>query len=427
MANVKRFVYIGGDSSTKWTSAKQTEYKDAIVFIDDRKTIWTHEQEFGIPEDEWKSIKNTYWFNSISKKGGTSYSAVAGSTNIVFDTNTGNKYLKLTVDSHGVTYELDVVTRIPTSGTAADEQIPTVAAVKSHVSTEVNKVSVTIDTNSDPYLEVTKSNRKFTVKAKAIDIQNATEESTGLADAYDVKDYVDSSIRAVENNLTGALHYLGISTTDPKITITIGGQVIESSTLKKGDVISYHNKEYVNEQDGINALRELGDEGSYAVKGSIKNADIASDAAIDQSKISGLVGELRDLRKHLGMAKTTINTKETGHVRVALESDNPNVYTISENDIASASDLSTLSTKHDELSGLVDLVELELADSITTVNGDGDYITTTKVGKTVTINPQVLTDLNIEPTAGKRLVNANAVINYVNLVPTTASDMWEEL
>ena len=32
----------------------------------------------------------------------------------------------------------------------------------------------------------------------------------------------------------------------------------------------------------------FGDEGSYAVKGSIKNADIASDAAIDQSKISGL-------------------------------------------------------------------------------------------------------------------------------------------
>lgn len=425
MANVKRFVYISGDSSTKWTTEKQKEYENAIVFIEDKKTIWTHEQEFGIPDDEWTSIKNSYWFNSILKKGGTSYSAASGSTAIAFDTNTGNKYLKLTVDANGVKYELDVATSIPTSGTAADEQIPTVVAVKSHVSTEVNKVSVAVDTNSDPYLEVTKSNRKFTVKAKLGNIQNATEESTGLADAYDVKDYVDSSIRAVENNLTGALHYLGVSTTDPTTTITIGGQVIESSTLKKGDVVSYHNKEYVNEQDGRNALRELGDEGSYAVKGSIKDADIASDAAIDQSKISGLVGELRDLREHLGMAKTTINTKETGHVRVALESSNPNVYTISENDIASASDLSTLNTKHDELSGRVDLVELELADAIEAVNGDGDYITTTRSGKTVTINPQVTTDINTQ--AGKYLVDADTVKNYVNLVPTTASDMWEEL
>lgn len=425
MANVKRFVYISGDSTTKWTSAKQTEYKDAIVFIEDKKTIWTHEQEFGIPEDEWTSIKNSYWFNSILKKGGTSYSAASGSTAIAFDTNTGNKYLKLTVDANGVKYELDVATSIPASGTTADEKIPTIAAVKSHVATEVNKVSVEVDSTSSPYLEVTGSNRKFKLKAHLGGIQNASEEATGIADAYDVKNYVDRAINTLENSLTGALHYLGVSTTDPKSTITIGGQVIAESKLKKGDVISYNNKEYVNELDGSSSLRELGDEGSFAVKGSIKDADIASDAAISLAKIKDLPGILDRISEQADKAKTTINTKETGHVRVALSSSNPNVYTISENDIASATDLSALDTKHNQLSEKVDQLEQDIESDATTVNGDGTYITTNQVGKTVTINPQVTTDINTQ--AGKYLVDADTVKNYVNLVPTAAADMWEEL
>ena len=57
----------------------------------------------------------------------------------------------------------------------------------------------------------------------------------------------------------------------------------------KGDVVTYNAKEYV--YDG-SAWRELGDETSYAVKGSIKDADIAADAAIAQSKIAGLTDAL---------------------------------------------------------------------------------------------------------------------------------------
>ena len=86
--------------------------------------------------------------------------------------------------------------------------------------------------------------------------------------------------------LSGAMHYVGESTTDPSTgTATVEGH----EDWVAGDVVVFEAKEYV--YDGEN-WRELGDESSYAIKGSIKNADIASDAAIDQSKIANLVTDL---------------------------------------------------------------------------------------------------------------------------------------
>lgn len=86
--------------------------------------------------------------------------------------------------------------------------------------------------------------------------------------------------------LSGAMHYVGESTTDPSTgTATVEGH----EDWVAGDVVTYNAKEYV--YDGEN-WRELGDESSYAIKGSIKNADIAADAAIDQSKIANLTTDL---------------------------------------------------------------------------------------------------------------------------------------
>ena len=81
--------------------------------------------------------------------------------------------------------------------------------------------------------------------------------------------------------LSGAMHYIGESTTDPATEVTVSGV----DEFAKGDVVTYNAKEYV--YDGA-TWRELGDESSFAVKGSIKDADIAADAAIAQSKIAGL-------------------------------------------------------------------------------------------------------------------------------------------
>lgn len=100
------------------------------------------------------------------------------------------------------------------------------------------------------------------------------------------KSAMDSAISTATAGLTGAMHFIGNSTTDPLTGPTIADH---TGTFKSGDVCTFELKEYV--YDGT-SWRELGDESSYAVKGSIKNADIATDAKIAQSKIDGLTTAL---------------------------------------------------------------------------------------------------------------------------------------
>ena len=123
------------------------------------------------------------------------------------------------------------------------------------------------------------------------------------------KKYVDTTIATATAGLSGAMHYVGESTTDPSTgTATVTGV----TKFNKGDVVTYQIKEYV--YDGT-TWREIGTEGSYAVKGSIKDADIANDAAIAQSKISGLTTKLESIDTTLGnkldsaTAATTYETK----------------------------------------------------------------------------------------------------------------------
>lgn len=107
--------------------------------------------------------------------------------------------------------------------------------------------------------------------------------NTDLVPNYLIKSYVDTAVEG----LTGAMHFIGEATVvinpgsnvDPRI----GGY--NFSQALPGDVILYDAKEYVWTGG---AWRLLGDEGSYAIKGSIKDADIAADAAIAQSKIANL-------------------------------------------------------------------------------------------------------------------------------------------
>lgn len=82
-------------------------------------------------------------------------------------------------------------------------------------------------------------------------------------------------------NISGAMHFKGIVTELPK-------------TGSPGDVVILGNKEYVYVDD-TKKWAELGDETIYAIKGQIKNSDIASDASIDQSKINGLTEVLKDV------------------------------------------------------------------------------------------------------------------------------------
>ena len=107
--------------------------------------------------------------------------------------------------------------------------------------------------------------------------------------AYDASSNKAATMADVNNavsGLSGAMHYVGESTTDPAGgTATVEGHEDWAS----GDVVTYKAKEYV--YDGKN-WRELGDESSFAVKGSIVDADIAAGANIAQSKIAGLEAAL---------------------------------------------------------------------------------------------------------------------------------------
>lgn len=107
--------------------------------------------------------------------------------------------------------------------------------------------------------------------------------------AYNASTNKAATMTDVQNavaGLSGAMHYVGESTTDPSTgTATVEGH----EDWVSGDVVTYQSKEYV--YDGEN-WRELGDESSYAIKGSIVDADIAPNANIAQSKIANLVTDL---------------------------------------------------------------------------------------------------------------------------------------
>lgn len=148
---------------------------------------------------------------------------------------------------------------------------------------------------------VSEEDGKITVTRRALMAEDIPEiaqsKVTGLTDAlagkqdslvfntaYDGSTNKVATMTDVTNavaGLSGAMHYIGESTTDPATEVTVSGV----DEFAKGDVVTYNAKEYVYDGD---TWRELGDESSFAVKGSIKDADIAADAAIAQSKIAGL-------------------------------------------------------------------------------------------------------------------------------------------
>lgn len=108
------------------------------------------------------------------------------------------------------------------------------------------------------------------------------QDTISFNTAYDAstnKAATMADITSAIGGLSGAMHFEGVKESLPSNT----------TGYASGDVIIVGNKEYVC--DG-SAWHELGDETIYAVKGSIVNADIAANAAIDQSKIAGLTTAL---------------------------------------------------------------------------------------------------------------------------------------
>lgn len=118
--------------------------------------------------------------------------------------------------------------------------------------------------------------------------------------------YVTDAVTSATAGLTGAMHFKGKVDALPAVTDYVAG-----------DVIIVGQKEYVLLDDkGTKSWSLLGDEGSYAVKGSIADADIATNAGIKQSKISGLTDAL-SAKLDSATAASTYVAKETGKSLIA--------------------------------------------------------------------------------------------------------------
>ena len=105
---------------------------------------------------------------------------------------------------------------------------------------------------------------------------------------------VISYVTTATAGLTGAMHYIGDATVaiEPNSHVDPQIQNYNFANVQTGDVILANNaQEFVWTGD---SWRLLGDEGSYAVKGSIVNSDISEDARISISKIADLQETLDD-------------------------------------------------------------------------------------------------------------------------------------
>ena len=112
---------------------------------------------------------------------------------------------------------------------------------------------------------------------------NDDEADSNIPNTGAIKKYVEKATAG----LTGAMHFIGESTVIIRPDSNINPQILgyDFRQAAAGDVILYDAKEFV--WNGM-VWKLLGDESSYAIKGSITNNDIADEANISINKIANL-------------------------------------------------------------------------------------------------------------------------------------------
>jgi hypothetical protein len=112
--------------------------------------------------------------------------------------------------------------------------------------------------------------------------------------------------------LTGAMHFVGTSTTDPKTGATVEGH----ATFKAGDVCLFGAKEYV--YNGTTWI-ELGDEGSHATRDYVDNSVQTAKEAVEgelTTAVSTLEGKIATAKSE---AITEAGTAADGKIAEALK------------------------------------------------------------------------------------------------------------
>ena len=293
--------YISGkvqDTNTKYQIVKVGDYGVKLQYKELNEDSWTDQDniEFTIP----------------------TYSLLEGDTNgtVKFGVTGSEKEVKVRGLQSGAYTDIATLALAEVScgateviGSIKQENGVVTATKKTLTDADIPKIPISKVTNLDTTLAGKQDTLTFNTP------YNAT--SNKAATMTDVQNAV--------SGLSGAMHYVGESATNPSTgTATVEGH----EDWAAGDVVTYQSKEYV--YDGEN-WRELGDESSFAIKGSIVDADIAANANIAQSKIVGLEtalagkagtdvtdglssrldtaeGEIDDLQASVGQIDTKIST-----------------------------------------------------------------------------------------------------------------------
>ncbi len=195
----------------------------------------------------------------------------------------------------------DKVDKIDGYSLVSDTEIARLASVNNYNDTEVRGL---ISNNADAIAAIKEGATASTLKELEDSIagvntalagkQNTIVWKNNDYDAENNKAVTANDLSAAVAGLSGAMHFEGVKDSIPA----------DNTGYESGDVILVENKEYVF--DGT-TWHELGDESIYAVKGSIKNVDIADDAAIAQSKIAGLSDRLSGIDTAIETAKSDAN------------------------------------------------------------------------------------------------------------------------
>lgn len=180
-------------------------------------------------------------------------------------------------------------------GIAEGAQVNVIESVKVNgEALEIADKAVNIDLSA--YAKTADVNTELGKKVDAVEgkgLSTNDYDATAVAEVAKIKDKADASTvtelagKVIKNTediakintdlegLTGAMHFIGTSTTDP---VGATGATVEGhETFKAGDVCLFGDKEYVY-NDVTSKWVELGDEGSHATKGYV---DTAKQAAID--------------------------------------------------------------------------------------------------------------------------------------------------
>lgn len=167
----------------------------------------------------------------------------------------------------------------------------------------------TFDIARIPNITLSKVTDSGTAAAANVATGAIADASTdnGLVTAAQVATYVGNKTAG----LSGAMHFLGVSTTAIKDGDAVGAITVDGKTVTPavGDVVLYNNKEFVCTST---AWEELGDEGSYVLKTqtingkalsgniSLTATDVGADAAGEAGKVqTNLTKHEGDTTKHI--------------------------------------------------------------------------------------------------------------------------------